>query len=182
MLHPQDILVTLKLLSATSAERATYAAFASAVLLSASETHAAVQRALKSGLILPSGKSPALAKLRPSTPAIHDLLCFGLRYLLPAEPGRIGPGLPTATSAPPLLGQIRPMAGFPHVSPHPKGSARGQIIEPIYKSAPAAALRDPQLAEWLALADALRLHYGRIADLARQEIRARLDKIPYASA
>jgi hypothetical protein len=59
---------------------------------------------------------------------------------------------------------------------------RGIALKPIYRSAPDAALRDPILAEWLALADALRAETGRIAGLARDEVRVRLRAFSHAAA
>ena len=182
MLHAQDILVTLKLLTASSVEKANYAALAASVELSTSETHAAVQRAVASGLVRSDEDRPMLSQMRPSAAAIHDLLCFGVRYFLPATLGAPGRGILTATSAPPLLGKIIPDDNPPYVWAFARGQAKGVTVTPIYPSAPAAAQRDPKLAEWLALVDALRLNYGRVADLARQEIRTRLSRPTHAAA
>jgi len=38
----------------------------------------------------------------------------------------------------------------------PNGDTRGIALEPLYKTAPIAALRDPVLYEFLALVDAIR--------------------------
>lgn len=182
MLRPQDILVSLKFLSPTPEAFTSYATLAASLSLSVSETHAAVKRAIRSGLLIPSHFRPEnLAECRPSVPALGELLCYGIRYFFPAELGRVGMGIPTATSAQPLLRQLTP-ADVLHVSPHPRGSARGTTVDPLYSSAPEAAMRDPILAEWLALTDALRLHTGRIAELARNEIRNRLREFSYAAA
>ena len=49
---------------------------------------------------------------------------------------------------------------------HPQGSARGPSVSPIYRTAPAAALRDPDLHRLLALLDALRMGRVRERELA----------------
>ncbi len=48
---------------------------------------------------------------------------------------------------------------------------RGHSIEPLHPKVPAAARRDPQLAQWLALLDAIRLGDSRVRKLAAQELR-----------
>jgi hypothetical protein len=183
VLKPQDILVALKFLSPAIEARETYAALAESLSLSASEAHAAVRRATRSGLLLPSAARPEnLPETRPCTPALAELLCYGIRYFIPAETGRLSLGIPTADSAPPLSTQLAATGAPPYVWPHPRGSVRGVALAPLYSSAPDAALRDPALAEWLALVDALRLATGRIAELARNEVRSRLRDFSYAAA
>ena len=51
---------------------------------------------------------------------------------------------------------------------------RGVTVEPLYKTAPAAALRDPFLYELLALIDALREGRARERKLAEKELIDRL--------
>ena len=47
-------------------------------------------------------------------------------------------------------------------------------LEPLYKTAPAAALRDPTLYELLALVDAIRDGRARERKIAEQELISRL--------
>src|SRR5258708_9030981 len=109
MLKPQDILVTLKLLPPKTGATESYAALADRLGLSASEAHAAVQRAIRSGLLLPSATRPEnLGDIRVSKPALAELLCYGIRYFIPAETGRLAVGIPTADSAPPLSKHLVP--------------------------------------------------------------------------
>jgi hypothetical protein len=183
MLRPQDILVSLKFLSPFTAARANYASLAESLGVSASETHAAVHRAIRSGLLIPSPIRPETTlEIRPSVPALSELLCYGVRYFLHAETGRFAVGIPTGASAPPLCALLSASDTPPHIWVHPRGSVRGLAIEPLYPSAPDAALRDPVLAEWLALTDALRLHTGRVAELARNEVRRRFREFIHAAA
>ena len=182
MLKPQDILVALKFLSPVTEARTTYVSLAESLGLSVSETHAAVRRAVYSGLLIPSANRPeSLPDTRPSVPAISEMLCHGIRYFIPAESGRFVLGIPTAESAPPLSAQLAATNAPPHVWPHPRGSIRGLSVDPVYPSAPDAALRDPALGEWLALTDALRLATGRVAELARNEVRSRLRSFSHAA-
>jgi len=183
MLKPQDILVALKLLPSTPSVRGSYAALAVSLGLSASEAHAAVKRAIRSGLLLPSPVRPEyLAEIRVSRPALAELLCYGVRYFLPPEMGGLCLGIPTADSAPPLSRQLLPSSALPYVWPSARGTVRGVALAPLYPSAPEAALRDPVLGEWLALTDALRLATGRVAELARDEVLRRLEKPERADA
>jgi len=183
MLKPQDILVVLKFLSPDIAARQTYAALGGSLGLSASEAHAGVRRATRSGLLLPDAARPdSLPHTRPCTPALEELLCYGLRYFLPAEDGRLALGIPTAESAAPLSSRLAVTENPSRVWPHPGGTVRGIALEALYPSAPDAALRDPALGEWLALADALRSGTGRVAGLARDEVRNRLRSFHHATA
>src|SRR5947209_5993596 len=147
VLKPQDIVIALKLVDASPAEKA-FPRLAEALGISASEVHAAVKRAVRSGLV--DGESRSVRKS-----ALCAFLVHGLRYVFPAEWSGISRGVPTSYAAPPLKSQFAE-GELPPVWPHAEGTARGEGIAPLYKSAPGAALRDPHLYEWLALVDAVR--------------------------
>jgi hypothetical protein len=85
-------------------------------------------------------------------------------------------GVPTSYAAPPLARQIAGGADLPPVWPYAEGKQRGVGLEPLYKTVPAAALRDPVLYELLALIDALRDGRARERRLAEQELSARLHR------
>lgn len=55
-----------------------------------------------------------------------------------------------------------------------RGRVRGQAIEPLYPSVPAAARKNVELYEFLALIDALRVGRARERKLAAEEISKRL--------
>ena len=63
---------------------------------------------------------------------------------------------------------------LPPVWPDPEGTVRGEELRPLYRSAPAAARRDPALYELLALVDAVRAGRPRERKLAVAELEARL--------
>ena len=60
------------------------------------------------------------------------------------------------------------------VWPFPEGQHRGVTLEPLYRTVPAAALRDPFLYELLALIDALRDGRAHERELAERELFRRL--------
>jgi hypothetical protein len=82
----------------------------------------------------------------------------------------------TAHAAPPLKAQIVE-GDLPPVWPDAKGNVRGVTFEPLHKSAPAAALKDPALYELLALLDAVRDGRVRERKLAEKELSARLRRL-----
>jgi DNA-binding Lrp family transcriptional regulator len=165
MLKPQDIMVLLRIVDASPAERA-FPKLAEALGMSASEAHAAVKRAVKSGLIDEESRSVRKA-------ALLEFLVHGLRYVFPAEWRGVTRGIPTSHAAPPLRAEFA-QSDLPPVWPDAQGTARGEGLAPLYKSAPRAALRDPRLYEWLALVDAVRAGRARERKLAIREIERRL--------
>lgn len=165
MLKPQDIVVLAKL-ACSRPEDQTFPRLAVALGMSPSEVHAAVKRAAASGLV--DKGTRAIRKA-----AVLEFFVHGLRYVFPAERLGVTRGIPTSYAAPPLNAHFA--AGeLPPVWPHPEGTSRGEGLAPLYKSAPSAALRDPQLYEWLALIDALRAGRARERKLAIQELERRL--------
>jgi hypothetical protein len=111
---------------------------------------------------------------RPNLLAIEEFLIHGLKYAFPAERGELTRGVLTAYAAEPLRQVIVLGDEPPPVWPYPTGLARGIAFEPLYRTAPKAALRDPGLHEVLALADALRDGRARERKLAAEMIMSRL--------
>jgi hypothetical protein len=60
------------------------------------------------------------------------------------------------------------------VWPDSSGDIRGESLAPLYKSAPNAARRDPELYELLVIADALRAGRTREKMLATKELKKKL--------
>ena len=175
MLKPHDIIVALKLIRPDpSADAPTYARLAFSVGLSASETHAAVERGVSAGLLrrdIASGRSMPMANVT----ALREFLVHGLKYVWPAERGAISRGVPTATSHETIARHINvPPPSVPLVWPHPEGTLRGETIEPLHPKAASLAMGDPELHEWLALIDIVRLKAGREGALAAIELERRL--------
>ena len=137
--------------------------------MSPSEVHAAVARAVASGLL----HGAELAH-RPNLNGLEEFLLHGMRYAFPAERGEPTRGVPTAYAAAPLSALIAPGNDLPPVWPYPSGKVRGTAFLPLYRSAPKAALQDPLLYEYLALVDALRDGRARERKLAEELLISRL--------
>ena len=78
------------------------------------------------------------------------------------------------TQPPPLAALIAASNATSPVWPDPAGSTRGQALYPLYPSAPLAARSDPQLYEFLALVDAIRIGNVREQQLAESLLKERL--------
>lgn len=101
----------------------------------------------------------------------------GLKYVFPAHHGGLTRGVPTSYAAPPLKARIAKGSDPIPVWPHANGPARGSSFEPLYRTVPYAALRDPALYELLAITDALRDGRARERKIAEEQLRARLGKV-----
>ena len=137
--------------------------------ISASEIHGALKRLEQAHLI-----SDSAGGSRPVLQAVQEFLVHGVKYAFPAQRGGVTRGVPTSYAAAPLNQIIVASADLPPVWPHPDGSVRGVSLEPLYRSAPAAALRDPALYELLALIDAMREGRARERKLAEEELGTRI--------
>ncbi len=143
--------------------------------LSPSEVHGAMKR-LRDARIL---HGPEL-KDKPNLSALEEFLLHGVKYAFPAEYGQVTRGVPTSYAAAPLNAEISPGDELPPVWPSPDGKTRGVTLEPLYRTAPAAALRDGALYELLALVDAIRSGRVRERKVAERELQKRLRDINVA--
>jgi hypothetical protein len=167
-MKPQDLLVTLKLWVGREQDW-TYPLLAKSLGMSVSEAHGAVKRAVRAGLLPPDGLG-----VKPGAGALREFLIHGAKYAFPAIRGEMARGIPTAHAASPLKDLIAESSEPPPVWPHPKGSIRGASLEPLFPSAPGAALRDSALYEVLALFDALRTGRARERQMAARLLEERL--------
>jgi hypothetical protein len=173
MLLPQDILLILKLQALRHDQDSrqseyptwTYAYLGDSIGISPSQAHLSMDRAVASELVRLDGS------IRPK--AVFETL-LAVKYYMPGRYGGITRGVPTAYAAPPLSLQIAPSDEPLPVWPFPDGPSRGVAFDPIYKTAPLAALNDGVLYEYLSLVDALRSGRAREASLARAELERRL--------
>jgi hypothetical protein len=148
-LKSQDVLVLLKLVALGDAAW-TYNSLAVDLDLSPSQVHAAVQRAIKSDLAY-----EAEDRVRVHIRNLDEFLVHGMRYFFVPERGARSRGMVTLTSAPPFAALFLD-SDEPIVWPDQSGDTRGESLSPIYKSAPRATQRDPELYELLVIADGLR--------------------------
>lgn len=163
-LRPQDTLVSV--IAAIGDDRS-YATIAKTAGLSLSEAHASVRRCIAAGL-LRTDRSPNRA-------GIIEFFTHGVKYAFPAKRGRISRGMLTAHAAAPLKDLIDAGTDPPPVWPDPEGTDRGEALEPLYRSVPAAARRDPRLYEILCLVDAIRVGRARERTLAEKLLRDRIE-------
>jgi len=172
-LKPQDVVVLAKLLT-YSGKRPSMAQVGVDLALSPSEVHAALKRLAASHLV-----SEDFNESRPLLEAAEEFLVHGVKYMFPAKRGEVTRGMLTSYAAPPLNAEIVG-SDLPSVWPSPEGEHRGAGLEPLYKTVPIAARRDPHLYEILALLDALRDGRARERRLAEKHLVARLHR--YADA
>jgi hypothetical protein len=167
ILRPQDVVVVLKLLNQRD-KRPAYAQLAHDLFMSPSEVHASIRRARAARLI----HGPELGD-RPDVRALEEFLVHGVKYAFPPERGGITRGLPTAHAAEPLSRKLTHEDPAP-VWPFEEGPKRGYAFTPLYKRAPQAAVKDPNLYQLLALVDAIRDGRAREREIAERELSARL--------
>ena len=173
-LKPQDVVVLIKLLSYEGG-RPPIAQVGVDLALSASEVHAALKRLAVSRLI-----SNDLNEGRPLLESVEEFLVHGVKYAFPAQRGEVTRGMLTSYAAPPLSAEIAAGSDLPPVWPFPEGEHRGVALDPLYKTVPIAARRDPILYEMLALLDALRDGRAREKQLAEKQLISRLHRQAHA--
>ena len=162
-------MLVLKLLS-DGGRVGTFADLAQALGISASEAHAALNRARVAGLIHP-------LEDRVVKSAVAEFLLHALKYVFPVRPGGATRGVLTGFAAPPLDEHFR--VGEDDLNrwvwPDPEGNEAGLEIVPLCRSVSYAARRDAGLYEWLVLADAMRgAGRARERELAASIIRKRV--------
>ena len=163
-MRPHDIVVLLKV-AAKGKSDWLMKDLARELGISAGEVSESLNRSAEAGLI--SIDKRILMKL-----ALLDFLKYGLKYVYPQHPGAMVRGLPTAHSAAPLNKHI--VSDEIYVWPYAEGTVRGQRIEPLYGSVPAACLKDEKLYALLSLTDALRVGKARERSIAMEELTKRI--------
>lgn len=166
MLKPQDVLICIKI-ALHDEKHWSYQSLADELFLSASEAYAGAKRAEVSRLIDLRNKIVYRGALR-------EFLIHGVKYAYPPKRGGLTRGIPTGYAAPPLVHQFSLVQGDPPVWPTLEGQVRGYEFSPLYASVPKAAAGDKRLYELLALIDAIRDGRAREANIAADEVKARL--------
>lgn len=166
---PQDVVVLLKLV-AIGPQSWSYSTLAVDLGMSPSQLHAAVRRVLAAKLAMRTEDS-----IRPNIGNLEEFLIHGVRYAFPPESGEFTRGIPTSYAAPPFASTFAKSADPPPVWPDPEGEVRGEAFQPLHKSVPRAAKRDPSLYELLALVDAIRGGRAREQKFAVKELKRRLE-------
>lgn len=166
-LKPQDILVLLKVLLWQD-RKWRQLDLATELGLSQTEVNFALSRLVKSRLLDES-------KRKPQKLSLKEFLIHGLRYVYPGDLGPSGRGVATAQSHASLSKRLVAEQDHQFVWLDPDGQLRGQSLVPLYPSVPFAAKKDPELHEWLALIDALRIGSVRVQKLAAERISRKID-------
>ena len=149
----------------------TYRSVSAATRISVSEVNAAIQRAIRSGLLV---KPDADSRPRPIRSSLLEFVEHGVRYVYPAERGEPARGIPTAFAWPQFGDELASEGDLPPVWPYAHGSVLGYTLSPIYKTAPFAAATDPILYELLVLVDVFRIGRQREKSIAHRLLRERL--------
>jgi len=175
MLKPQDIVVLLKLVSAGDRQFPIHE-LAVELGMSPSEVHQSLQRAQASKLLLVEGSRGRKGQNRHvGGHSLTEFLLHGIKYAFPPELGTLTRGMPTAYAAP-VFGGLVESGDPPPVWPDIHGPARGVAFEPLHRSAPEAARKDPKLYDLLALVDAIRGGRARERNFAAVELKKRIEK------
>jgi hypothetical protein len=116
---------------------------------------------------------------RINVTGVIEFLVHGLKYVFPPNRGGMTRGIATSYAAAPLNGFIARGEEPIPVWPFAEGNERGIEFEPLYRTVPFAALRDPALYELLAIADALREGRARERKIAEEQLRLRLSDIEW---
>jgi len=165
MLRGTDIVVLLKL--AGSPGEWTTRSLESDIGISRASVHRSLQALSAAGLYDLEGH-------RVNVSQAEECLIHAVKYFFPPVQNGEARGVPTAWAAAPLVSRLAPQTDPPPVWPHALGEVRGIALEPLHKSAPDIAQRDPDLGEMLALVDALRLDDARVRGLASELLIERL--------
>ena len=168
-LKPQDILFLLKLV-ALGKKSWSFNKLSVDLSMSPSEVHAAAKRALAARLAIKED-----GDIRPNICNLEDFLLHGIQYVFVPERGELNRGMPTAYASAPMDAYFVEDNEPPPVWPDPEGEVRGESFSPLYKSAPAAAKNDAKLYQLLALVDAIRGGRARERDIAKKELKKRLE-------
>ncbi len=169
ILRPQDLVVLLRI-SLEHGLPPTYAVLAGELGLTASEVHAALERATQAQL----ARKDAAGKATVVREALRMFVQHGARYAFPATRGEMTRGMPTSYAAVPLKDKIVQPNEPPPVWPHKTGSVRGAAFYPLYPTVPDAAARNQALYELLVLFDAVRGGSLRERAIALQMLDERL--------
>ncbi|MDZ7661657.1 hypothetical protein [Thiohalophilus sp.] len=169
-LKPQDVLFLLKLV-AGGKEPWSFNKLAVELGMSPSEVHAAAKRALAARLAVKEDD-----KIWPNIRNLEDFLLHGIQYVFVPDRGGLNRGMPTAHAAAPMDTWFVEDKQPPPVWPDPQGKVRGESFSPLYKSAPVAAKHDSELYELLALVDAVRGGRAREREIAKKELKKRLEQ------
>lgn len=162
----QDVVVALALrvLERRAQEFVGYGELSRLICISTSETHKSTRRLVASGLVIFDTVKPILGPL-------YDYLVYGVPRAFPGNLGGPSRGIATAWAAEPLVKTFPQGNDLPPVWPWPDGNVRGFAVEPLHPKVPQAVQNMPELYEFLALVDALRVGRARDREMGRKRLQ-----------
>lgn len=171
-MRPQDLVILLKIISLTEQHskdnnKIANKELANSLKISPAEITHSLNRSAYAGLLEPSQK-------RVNKRALLDFLKYGVKYVFPAQLGRIIRGIPTAHSAKPLSDLIQ-QTDDNYVWANLDGTVKGHEVVPLYDKIPELVEKDDFLYQSLALVDAIRVGRNREYVLANQELEKLLN-------
>jgi hypothetical protein len=164
-IKPQDILITLKLISAPKSSQKDLSL---ALQISQAEISHGLQRLKFSRLINLDSEINAEACL--------EFLIHGLKYVYPAVLGPQSAGIPTAHTKP-GFNFVKHRSEDTYVWPHPSGKIKGASILPFYPTLPDACLQDNKLYMLAALVEMIRSGRAREQKIAAEELKKIMKKL-----
>ena len=168
IMNGKDVLVLIKILSL--GQRKAYQELAQDLGMSVGAVHQAVRKGVKSGL-LSADRHEAIPH------AMEEWFLYGIRYFIPLVRSSRGRGVPTGLAAPPFTEWFPEHPDDIWVWPDAEGTRRGELVEPIFTSAPYAARQDSNLYAWLVVLDVVRGGRARERNLATQWVKERLSGV-----
>jgi predicted transcriptional regulator len=160
-MRPQDVVILLKMMT-YGENTPVFSELAASLQISAGEVSEAMERNRMAGLVNP-------AKTQVNKLALREFLIYGLKYVFPPQIGASVRGIATAHSAPPVSNHIAEGRDV-YVWSYYKGTRRGNSIVPLYDKIPQFIEEDPDLYEYLALVDTLRVGKNREVEIAMAEL------------
>ncbi len=171
MIQPADIYILAGVI-ANESEKWTLRELAGKLFVDHTLVHRALRRAEASDLYSSSKKMV-------HRPNFEELLVHGGRFLAPARPGALVPGVPAAWAAEPMRSLIHEASSDPPlVWPSPESRIRGQSLRPLHPACVEAVATFPSLGELMSVIDSLRAGDLRVRRVAAKELHDILRRNP----
>ena len=158
------VALALRVLERRNQEFVGYAELSRLLCISTSETYKSTRRLILSRLVIFDTVKPILGPL-------YDYVVYGVPHAFPGNFGGPSRGIATAWAAEPLVKTFPQGNDLPPVWPWAEGNVRGFVVEPLHPKVPQAVRNLPELYEFLALVDALRVGRARDREMARKRLK-----------
>lgn len=160
-MRPQDIMILLKILTASTSDWQ-YRDPAASLSVSTSEVSESLHRSHIARLIDES-------KRKVYRQSLMEFIRYGLQYVFPQVPGTMVTGIPTAHSHPFYARLFKSEMNY--AWPDENGNTRGLAIQPLYPTVVKAVKHDELLYKLLASIDIIRVGRTRELKVAIDELQ-----------